>query len=144
MSEISWRWTFWFGLILAGVVLPFVALVPETYAPILLKRKAKKLRKETGDENIVAPFDLEKRGLKAILTVTLARPIRMLVNEWIVLFTCLYLGLVYAIFCLFFQAYPAIFQGIYKMPPKKAGLAYLFGKWSSILTQCCGLKTDVS
>ncbi|KMU82395.1 membrane transport protein [Coccidioides immitis H538.4] len=125
VAVVSWRWAFWVGLIFAGITLPFVVFMPETYAPILLQRRAKKLRQETGNNNIVAPIDLEKRDLKATLTVTLTRPIRMLVYESIVLFSCLYLAMVYAIFFLFFQAYPVIFQGIYHMSPGESGLTYL-------------------
>lgn len=66
-----------------------------------------------------------------MVTVILMRPFRMLIFESIVLFTCLYLALAYAIFCkismaglisekqmliqicldLFFVAYPLIFHG---------------------------------
>ncbi|EEP77972.1 conserved hypothetical protein [Uncinocarpus reesii 1704] len=136
VSGVTWRWAFWVGLIFAGFSLPFVVFMPETYAPILLKKRAKKLRKETGNNNIVAPFDLEKRDLKVTLTVTLTRPIRMIIHESIVLFSCLYLALVYAIFFLYFQAYPVIFQGIYHMSSGKSGLTYLiriFLWWDSIL-----------
>lgn len=35
----------------------------------------------------------------------------MIIGEYIVSFTCLYLSLAYAIFYLYFQAYPIIFQG---------------------------------
>ncbi|KAL8794163.1 MAG: hypothetical protein Q9195_003231 [Heterodermia aff. obscurata] len=73
------------------------------------------MRKETGDPNIFAPIELEKKGAKQMMTVTLMRPLNMIVFEAIVLFTCLYLSLAYAIFYLFFEAYPLIFEGIYGM-----------------------------
>ena len=69
------------------------------------------MRKATGNPNIFAPIELEKKGARQMFTVTLTRPIRMLAFEAIVLFTCLYLALAYAIFYMFFQAYPIIFQG---------------------------------
>lgn len=45
--------SFWVLLIWAGVqwVLIFI-FVPETYAPVLLRRKAVKLRQETGDDRV--------------------------------------------------------------------------------------------
>lgn len=70
------------------------------------------MRKETGNEKIFAPIELEKKGVKQLMTVTLTRPLRMIAFEAIVLFTCLYLSLVYGIFFLFFEAYPIVFQGM--------------------------------
>lgn len=111
ISVVSWRWAFWVGLIFAGVTFPLVLFMPETYAPVLLQKRARVIRKETGNTKVVAPIELEKRGIKAIVTVTLTRPFWMIIHEFIVLFTCLYLALIYAIFFLYFQAYPVIFQG---------------------------------
>jgi MFS family permease len=111
ISTVSWRWAFWLGLIIAAASGPLVLLFPETYAPVLLQRRAKKLRKETGNASIVAPMDLIPHDLRATLTVTLTRPMRMAIQESIVSLTCLYLALAYAIFYLYFQAYPIIFEG---------------------------------
>ena len=47
----------------------------ETYGPIILARRAQELRKSKGDPNIYAPMDLEKKGPKQMLTVTLLRPV---------------------------------------------------------------------
>jgi MFS family permease len=108
---VSWRWTFWIGLIVGLATLPLVVFMPESFAPVLLKRRAQKLRKETGNTSIVAALELQKGGAKEMITKTCTRPIRMLIHESIVLFTSLYLSLAYAIFYLYFQAYPIIFQG---------------------------------
>ena len=88
-----------------------VLFLPETYGPVILKKYAQQMRKATGNPDIVAPIDLQKKGAKQMVTVTLMRPIRMLLFEAIVLFSCLYLALAYAIFYMFFEAYPIIFQG---------------------------------
>lgn len=114
---------------IAGISLFFLLFLPETYGPTILKQRARKMRKETSNPNIYAPIELEKKGAKQMITVTLMRPLNMIFHEAIVLFTCLYLSLAYAIFCeylcrpmdmsnlayawqdLFFEAYPLIFQG---------------------------------
>ena len=70
-------------------------------------------------------MELEKKGAKQMVTVTLMRPLHMIAFEAIVLFTCLYLSLAYAIFYLFFEAYPLIFEGIYGMNTGESGLAFL-------------------
>lgn len=124
-----------------------MVFLPETYVPVLLTKKARRLRKEGDKTNAYAPAELERKGLRHMVTVVLTRPFRMLFQEAIVLFTCLYLSIAYAIFYLYFQAYPIIFQGprsksafqtphamrlclhgfvgIYKMSPGVAGLAFL-------------------
>lgn len=44
---------------------------------MILKAKAKGLRKETGDTSIVAPIELQKQDLRELLVVVLTRPVRM-------------------------------------------------------------------
>jgi hypothetical protein len=116
---------FWIGLIIAGASLPFLFLLPETYGPVLLTKRAARLRKITGDNTIIAPMELEDRSWKQLATITLTRPIRMLCFELIVLATCLYLSLAYGIFYMYFTAYPLIFEGIYHLSPGACGLMFL-------------------
>ncbi|KAL8918451.1 MAG: hypothetical protein Q9208_007357 [Pyrenodesmia sp. 3 TL-2023] len=128
--------------------------MPETYGPTILKRRAQKMRKETGNPNIFAPIELEKKGARQMITITLTRPVRMILFEAIVLFTCLYVSIAYAIFYLFFEAYPLIFQGIYGFNTGTGGLPFLaigvgaflsvaiFMYWDSMLVRA--KKTDAS
>ncbi|CAG8922792.1 unnamed protein product [Penicillium salamii] len=149
VAVVSWRWCFWIGLILAGASLPLVIFMPETYAPVILKRRAQKLRKDTGNSSIVSPLEVQSRNLREMIIVTISRPFRMMLHESIVSLTSLYLALAYAIFYLYFEAYPIIFQGsshdtvlflaklwrittnlidcagIYKMSPGISGLMFL-------------------
>ena len=130
ISHVSWRWAFWLALIIAVTTLPVLVFLPETYVPVLLKQKAAQMRKETGQGSmpIYAQSELDKKTVRYMVTVVLYRPIKMLVYESIVLFTCMYLSLAYAIFYLYFEAYPMIFQGpnsIYKFSSGVAGLAFL-------------------
>lgn len=98
LAVISWRWAYWLQLIVAGISWPFFLLMPETYGPVLLRRKAMKQRQDTGDVSILAPIELERRDLKEVITVVLTRPFRMLFFEAIVLSSCLYMAMVYAVF----------------------------------------------
>ena len=128
ISTVSWRWPFWVGLILAGATLPFIVWMPETYVPVLLAQKATRMRKESGNDNIIASSELETRSLRYVITVVLTRPFRMIMRESLVLFTCLYLSLAYSIFYIYFEAYPIIFQGpksIYHFNAGVAGLMFL-------------------
>ncbi|KAI4846450.1 MFS general substrate transporter, partial [Aureobasidium sp. EXF-8845] len=54
----NWRWTFYVLLIWSGVMLAaIIFLVPETYHPALLRDKAVKLRKDTGNPAWRAPIE---------------------------------------------------------------------------------------
>ncbi|KAL9598088.1 MAG: hypothetical protein Q9219_004719 [cf. Caloplaca sp. 3 TL-2023] len=99
--------------------------MPETYGPAILKQRARRMRRETGNPNIFAPIELEKKGARQLITITLTRPVRMILFEAIVLFSCMYLSIAYAIFYLYFEAYPLIFQGIYGFSTGTAGLPFL-------------------
>ena len=108
---LGWRWSFWIALLIAGISWIPLLFLPETYAPVILQRRAAQIRATTRRKNNFAPLELEPKGWRTFLTVVLARPLRMFFTEAIVLFTCLYLALIYAIYFMFFQSYPVIFQG---------------------------------
>ncbi|OBT60246.1 hypothetical protein VE03_10607, partial [Pseudogymnoascus sp. 23342-1-I1] len=122
---LGWRWTFWIGLILIGTCGPAVLYLPETYGPVLLARRARRLQRDVPQVRIAAPLDLVDRGFRNMMTVVLVRPIRMMIFELIVTATHLYLSLTYAMFYMYFQAYPLIFQGIYQMSPATSSLMFL-------------------
>ncbi|OJD34930.1 mfs general substrate transporter [Diplodia corticola] len=129
ISTVSWRWAFWLGLIIAGAAWVPLLATPETYGPVILERRARRMRKEAaangGDQNVFAPMELEPRDWRHVATVVLTRPIRMMLFEWIVLFSCLYLSFVYAVFYMFFQAYPIMFGDTYGFTPGEVGLTFL-------------------
>lgn len=81
-ENIGWRWIFWVQLIFAGVMAIFKCTLPETFAPVILKRRAQRLRRETGDQNIATEQELFKLSLSAMLIDTLVRPFGMFV--WII------------------------------------------------------------
>ena len=49
-------------------------LVPETYAPVLLKRRAAKLRRETGDEKYWALLDRHDKSIKESILASIYTP----------------------------------------------------------------------
>lgn len=96
--SIGWRWVYWVELIFAGATWPLLLCMPETYGPTILRSKAKKLRKKTGNPNITTLADAEKESLWQVVTIVLTRPIRMFLFEMIVLCSSLYLALEYGIY----------------------------------------------
>ncbi|KAJ4138678.1 hypothetical protein NW768_002531 [Fusarium equiseti] len=153
VSEVSWRWAFWVGLIVAGATIPPLAFLPETFGPTILARRAKKIRKDaqkTGSANgeTYAAIELEAKGWRNLMSVVLVRPIHMLFTELIVAASSLYIALAYSIYYMFFQTYPIVFKGIYGMSTKISGFMYfpiaggvflgmaIFLLWDAYYTRC--------
>ena len=107
LGTLGWRWLYWIQLILSGVAWALITLtVPETYAPILLTSRAKKLRKETGDSKYVTEKELDTRPFGERLRIFLIRPLQLLFLEPIVLFITVYMSVLYGLLYMFFIAYP--------------------------------------
>ena len=88
---LGWRWDNWLILILAVVAFVVMCTVRETYAPILLQRKAAKLRKENDDErwwsrfdNKISTFELLKINLSRPFILSFTEPILWFFNIWYV------------------------------------------------------------
>src|SRR5437667_10163164 len=81
-SYLGWRWTVYLAVILAFFFLILdVLFLPETYGPVLLKGKAKKLRHERQIWAIHARQEEKEISIRTILVVYLLRPIKMLCLE---------------------------------------------------------------
>lgn len=101
----GWRWLYWIQLILSGAAWALISFtVPETYTPTLLARRAKKLRKETGDDKFVTEEDISKAPLSQRLMTFLLRPFQLLFRELIVFFISAYMGILYGLLYMFFVA----------------------------------------
>ncbi|GAA6049248.1 hypothetical protein JCM3770_005904 [Rhodotorula araucariae] len=107
---IGWRWMWWVLFIFAVVTWAFTSiLLVETYAPTLLKWRAKKLRKETGDASIMTEQERQGRPLAEVANESLLRPLVMLTTEPIMTAFSGYLCLIYGLLYAFFFAYPIVF-----------------------------------
>lgn len=81
-SSLGYRWIFWVLLIASGATwVASLFLLPETYAPLLLSKKAKKLRKDTGDSKFYASHEKSDYSIKALVRRTILRPFEMLFTE---------------------------------------------------------------
>ena len=118
LQKYGWAWPFWFSVIFSGVTWIPMIFLPETYGPIILKKRAKKMRKADPESNVYSAIEMQTKSLKDVVWVILARPIRMFVTEAIVLFSCIYTALIYAVFYMFLQVYPLIFPGKHINTPK--------------------------
>jgi MFS family permease len=103
-----------------------VALViqRETYPPVLLERKAKRLRKETGNNNLRSvPRSGKTPGQLFFLSVV--RPTKMLFLSPIVFGLSLYIAMVYGYLYLLFTTMTFVFHDQYGISDSNVGLVYL-------------------
>ena len=55
LTKGDWRWTFYVNLMLAGVTALLMFTLPETYAPVILLHKARRIRRNAEDAAAVQP-----------------------------------------------------------------------------------------
>jgi len=120
----GWQWLYWVNMISAFVVWVFAWTLPETFAPVLLKKRAVKMRKDTGDDSFVTEQEVLRRPLKEIVIETLIRPFQMLVEEPILLLMSMYVALVYGLLYAYFFAFPVVFVEGYGWDDAKTGLTF--------------------
>ncbi|KAK7207797.1 major facilitator superfamily domain-containing protein [Myxozyma melibiosi] len=109
-DNTSWRWIYYTMLIFTGVLYAVIVVtIPETYAPTILKRRAAKLRKETGDNSYVTDLELNPRPLAEMIKVNLTRPFILLFRELIVFLLSIYMSILYGLLYMFFFAFPVVF-----------------------------------
>ncbi|KAK4610719.1 Efflux pump atB [Fulvia fulva] len=89
----------------------------ETRHGVILRKRAARLRKETGDEGIDVAPEYQRKGFKEILYVTQTRPFRFLATEPVVQFGALYNGYLFGISFLLNGAFTLVFG------PKGHGLS---------------------
>lgn len=127
-EKTTWRWVFYSTTIAAGAV-QFIAIffLPETYAPIILKRRAQRLRKDTGDENLQTEIERQGKNATEVLRTALIRPIRLLITQPIVQILALYMGYSFGIMYLTLATFPTLWTSpsYYGESPGIAGLNYI-------------------
>ncbi|KAJ7683570.1 MFS general substrate transporter [Mycena rosella] len=123
-EKLGWRWIIWVNMIFAGVVLILCATLPETFAPTILRKRAARLRAETGRDDIVTEQELFKASFARVLTETLVRPFQMLVTEPILLLMSLFIALIYGLLYAFFFSFPVVFGEAYAFSDGIVGLTF--------------------
>ena len=96
----------------------------ETSAAVILKAKAARLRKETGNPNIHAAGN-EQTPIKQLVARALVRPIKFLVKSPIVLLSALYIAFNFGVTMLLFATFPPVFEETYNWSVGVSGLAYI-------------------
>ncbi|GMM30052.1 spermine transporter [Martiniozyma asiatica (nom. inval.)] len=128
---------FWVNFAFAGLMWIAGSLIPETYAPVILKRRAKKLRKETGNQKIMTEQEAVGLSVKELVQSCLIRPLKFAATEPVLDLICFYVCLIYSLLYAFFFAYPVVFGDLYGFGDNKVGLVLIpiiIGAFFALLT----------
>ncbi|KAL1643697.1 hypothetical protein SLS58_004712 [Diplodia intermedia] len=129
----GWRWVFWVITITSGIctVVAYFTL-KETYHPVLLERKAARLRQETGNPAYRSKYATDLTTGE-IFRHALARPLKLLFFSPIVTLMCLYIAIAYGILYILFTTFTFVFEDSYGFSTSAAGLTYIGSGVGSLL-----------
>lgn len=125
--KAGWRWVEGLLAATAGFVWILSTLViPETYPPVLLRRRAETLSQITGKVyRSKVEIDKGRVSLANLLNKSLLRPWALLLKEPIVFLCAVYIAIVYGTLYMFFDAFPIVFEQGRGWNPGVGGLSFL-------------------
>lgn len=118
---LKWEWSQWVTLCLGAVLWIFAMGAQETYAGPVMRRKAQRL----GLPVPPSPIPKGLAGVRTLFTVTLARPLYMLIREPIVLLCSLCSSLNFSILFCFLAAIPLTYGDTYGFVSGQSGLVLI-------------------
>ncbi|KAF2641571.1 MFS general substrate transporter [Massarina eburnea CBS 473.64] len=121
----GWRWNFYFVAIVGGAFLiGAIIFMKETSAPVILERKAKRLRAETGNPKLRSKLasDLSTNDL---FKFSIARPLKMLFLSPICFAISVYIAITYAYLYILFTTFTRVFSTQYHWTGGIIGLSFL-------------------
>lgn len=139
----GWKWPIWELMWLSGGCLAMlIFFLPETSSTNILYRRARRLRKLTGNDKITCEAEIESKDMtgKEIAMMTLVRPFTLSITEPIALALNVYIALIYGkithprefdpligagLLYIWFESFPIVFIEIYGFSLGTEGLAFL-------------------
>jgi MFS family permease len=143
-ENTTWRWVFYATTIADGLIqVCGLFFLQETYPPVLLQRKKKKLVKETGNEALHTEWDDPNRTVMAALRISLVRPFRLLGTQVIVQVLAIYMAYLYGLMYLVLSTFPTLWETEYHESVGIGGLNYIsLGVGFFLGTQICAPCQD--
>lgn len=126
-ETIGWRWVEGIMAIFTGALwIAGALLLPETYPPVLLRKRAAKLSKISGKVfKSKGDIDSPPTSLGHAFKTALSRPWILLFREPIVLLLSIYMAIIYGTLYMLFAAFPIVYQQYRGWSPGIGGLAFL-------------------
>ncbi|KAK4635808.1 hypothetical protein CLAFUW4_01085 [Fulvia fulva] len=124
-SYLGWRWVAYIPAMI-GFAASIVALLfqDETYGPVILVSKAAELRRLTRNWGIHAKQEEVEVDLRELAVKNIARPLKILFTEPIVLLVTVYMSFLYGLLYLSLTAFGIVFGQIHGFAPGISGLPY--------------------
>ncbi|KAF4991387.1 hypothetical protein FDECE_14059 [Fusarium decemcellulare] len=125
-QAIGWRWIEGIqGLANVPLLLAIFFFFPETRGGVALHKRAKMLRKATGDERYVSAGDILTPSLQSMLKASSVKAIHMLVTEPVVFAFGLWIAFCWAVVFLFLSVIPITFTEQHGWSEGVSGLPYI-------------------
>jgi len=128
VKDLGWRFSSWELLIIAGpIYLALLLLLPESSGPTILYYKAKRMREETGNPELMSESERKQRNIKisSLLFDALVKPWEINALDPAILFTTVYMGLCYGIYYSFFESLPLVYPVYYGFNAESTSLIFL-------------------
>ncbi|KAK1510499.1 uncharacterized protein CCOS01_15330 [Colletotrichum costaricense] len=145
-ARTTWRWMFWSTSMFQAVMI-FVSFFsfPESYSPLILRRRAARLRKETGETRYYTfseRIDAGKSTL-AVIRNSLTRPLRLLLFHPIIQVSAVLSGFNYGILYVTLSTFADIWKQQYGQSVEISGLHYIACSFGELVgSQFGGLILD--
>ncbi|KAJ5601533.1 hypothetical protein N7510_011067 [Penicillium lagena] len=125
-SYLGWRWVMWItAIVLYSFTIFAFFFIPETYAPVLLTRKAARLRLETRNWALHSKMEEHDTDFKTFTKMYLMRPWVLLFTEPIYFLITIYMAFVYGLLFLFFESFPVAFAEVRGWALQIASLSFI-------------------
>ncbi|CAK3909922.1 major facilitator superfamily transporter [Lecanosticta acicola] len=144
-QSIGWRTVLWMSAGLAGVCeVVFLTCFRETFKVPILNRRAARLRKETGNQNLKTIFEIEGAEKKSgQIWESVMRPVVVLAGSGVLQIMSLFGSVAFSYFYVMSTSLPDILQDIYGLNPAETGFAFIsFSVGSVVVVILCNLFLD--
>jgi DHA1 family multidrug resistance protein-like MFS transporter len=124
----GWRWPMWEIVWMSSpALLLLLTLMPETSSSTILLKRARRLRKLTGDSRLQSQSEIDQRHMSpsAVLIDALIKPLEIMMKDPSIFFVNLYTGYFYGVFYTFFEVFPLVFPVFYGFNLGETGLTFL-------------------
>ncbi|KAI1371665.1 MFS general substrate transporter [Hypoxylon crocopeplum] len=143
-ETVGWRHAMWMSVILATTCeVVFLTCFRETYKVAILRRKAARLRRETGNESLRTVFDTADGSRASKVWDAAIRPFTVLAGSGVLQALSIFGSIVFTFFYILATTLPDILETTYGLSPAAAGSAFIsFSIGSAISVVFCNLTLD--
>ncbi|KAI0966662.1 major facilitator superfamily domain-containing protein [Xylaria arbuscula] len=124
----TWRWMFWATSIFQGVMIAVsFDVFRETFGPLILNKRAARLRKETGNERYYTQYQRlnGEKSVARIAVQALSRPLRLLAFHPLIQITAVVSAFGYGTLYIVISSFANLWTSYYHQPVAISGLHYI-------------------